>query len=249
MPRITQDFGVQSYCFRSINDNAAVAEAVKQIGLNKIEVCAVHCKFAEPDTHQAVLDTYQSAGVTIQSIGVEGMDGSEAELRTRFDFARSAGLKHLSINFGNPGTFLNNHALVQKLAEEYDVRCGIHNHGGHHWLGNMQALGWVFETAGDRIGLCLDTAWALQATVNPIRMVEKFGGRLFAIHMKDFTFQSPTGKHEDVVVGSGNLDLPALAEACEKVGFDGEAILEYEGDIDNPIPALTQCVAAIKAVG
>ncbi len=249
MTRITRDFGVQSYCFRSIENNATVARAVKDIGLSKIEICRKHADFANPQVHQQVIDTYQQAGVTIQSIGVEPADCPQAELRAKFDFAKAAGLKHVSINFADPGSFLDTHATVQKLAEEYNLRCGIHNHGGHHWLGNNQALGWVYKTAGDRIGLCLDTAWALQAHVDPIELARQAGDRLFAVHMKDFTFHEGTGKHEDVVVGTGNLDLPALARTCEELGFDGEAILEYEGDVDNPIPSLTRCVAAIKAMG
>ena len=248
MARITQDFGVQSYCFRSIKDNAKVAEAVKKIGLNKIEICAVHCDFSDPSGWDRVIKTYTDAGVTIQSIGVEGMNGDEAEMRKRFDFAKAAGLRHISVNF-NPDSFEKAHPIVQKLAEQYDVRCGIHNHGGYHWLGNSQILGWVFSKVGDRIGLCLDTAWALAAWQKPLEMVEKFADRLFAVHMKDFVFHSPTGKHEEVVVGTGNLDLPALAAKCEQVGFAGESILEYEGDVDNPVPALTKCVSAIRAVG
>ena len=106
----------------------------------------------------------------------------------------------------------------------------------------------MFNQVGDRIGLCLDTAWALAARQKPIEMVEKFADRLFAIHMKDFVFHSPDGQHEDVVVGTGNLDLRGLVAACEKVGFTGEAILEYEGDVDNPIPALSQCVKVMGEV-
>jgi len=245
---ITQDFGVQSYCFRSIKDNQAVADAVKQIGLNKIEVCGVHADFSKPETFDSVIKTYTDAGVAIQSIGVEGMNGDEAEMRKRFDFAKAAGLKHVSINF-NPDTFAKAHPIVQKLAVEYDVRCGIHNHGGYHWLGNSQMLTWVFSQVGDRIGLNLDTAWALNARQNPVEMAEKFADRLFAIHLKDFKFRAPDGQHEDVVVGTGNLDLSAFAAKCKEIGFDGEAILEYEGDVDNPIPTLSKCVEAIRAVG
>ena len=245
---MTQEFGVQSYCFRGMKDNAAVAAAVKQIGLNQIEVCAVHCDFGQPETFDQVIRTYDDAGVSIVSIGVEGMNGDEAEMRKRFDFAKACGAKHLSINF-NPETFERAHPIVQKLAERYDVRCGIHNHGGYHWLGNAQMLEYVFSRVGDRIGLCLDTAWALHATMKPVQMVEKFADRLFAIHLKDFKFQSPTGKHEDVVVGTGNIDLPAFKAACESAGFTGETILEYEGDPDNPVPTLGKCVAAIRGAG
>lgn len=248
MSRITEDFGVQSYCFRTIKENAAVAEAVKQVGLSRIELCGVHVKFGEVESHAEVIRTYADAGVTIQSIGVEGMGDDEAENRKRFEFAKAAGCKHISINF-DPGTFDAAHPIVQKLAEEYGIRCGIHNHGGYHWLGSTQALQYVFSKVGDRIGLCLDTAWALNARQDPVKMVETFGDRLFAVHFKDFVFHHPDGKHEDVVVGTGNLDLPGLLKAMEQVGFDGEAISEYEGDVDNPVPSVSKCVEAIKAAG
>lgn len=246
MTAINQDFGVQSYCFRTIKDNAAVADAVRQIGLSKIELCGVHATLTDPADFEKAYHIYQDAGVEVVSIGVEMMTGDEARDRARFECAKVAGLKHISITF-NTDTFDTAHPLAQRLAEEYDLRCGIHNHGAYDWLGNMQMLTHVFKITGDRIGLCLDTAWALSARMDPVKAVEKFGDRLFAIHMKDFVFQAPTGQHEDVVVGTGNLDLPGLVAACEAAGFTGEAILEYEGDPDNPIPTLKKCVDAIKA--
>jgi hypothetical protein len=52
-----------------------------------------------------------------------------------------------------------------------------------------------------------------------------------------------------VIVGEGNLSLPRLVEALRKVDFAGPAILEYEGDVQNPLPAIQQCVAAVRKVG
>ena len=33
------NLGVQSYCFRNFKDNKKVAEMVKELGLDKIELC------------------------------------------------------------------------------------------------------------------------------------------------------------------------------------------------------------------
>ncbi len=244
MAKINEDFGVQSYCFRTIKDNKQVADAVKQIGLSKIEICGVHCQFSDPATFDDVIGIYNDAGVSIQSIGVERMGTDEAENRKRFDFVKKAGAKHISVNF-EPREFEKAHPIVQKLAEEYDVNCGIHNHGGYHWLGSVQMIDYVLEITGSRIGLCLDTAWCLDAKGKPLQWIEKFASKLFAIHLKDFTFK-PDRMHEDVVVGTGNIDVPALVAAAEAAGFKGEAILEYEGDPENPIPTLSKCVEAIK---
>jgi sugar phosphate isomerase/epimerase len=243
---ITPDFAVQSYCFRNIKDNTAVAKAVREIGLNKIELCGVHCDFNKPETFASVIDIYRKAGVQIVSIGVEGMNGDEAAMTRRFDFVKAAGAKHISVNF-SPNTFDAVHPVAQKLAEKYDVRCGIHNHGGYHWLGNSEMLRYVFPQVGDRIGLCMDTAWALAARQDPIKMVEEFGKRLWAVHLKDFVFHGPTGNHEDVIVGTGNLKLKEFIAALNAADFRGQAIMEYEGDPENPIPTLGKCVTAIRA--
>ena len=70
---------------------------------------------------------------------------------------------------------------------------------------------------------------------------------LCGVHVKDFVFDR-AARPEDVVVGTGNLDLPAFQQKLTEVGFTGPAILEYEGDVDDPVPALTECVAAIRGI-
>ena len=136
-------------------------------------------------------------------------------------------------------------AVAQDLADRYDIKLAIHNHGGRHWLGSSEALRHVFAETGPRIGLCLDTAWALDAHEDPLGMATEFGTRLYGLHIKDFVFDR-AGKPEDVVVGSGNLDLAELRRVLQAVDFVGYAVLEYEGDVDNPVPALTECVKAVR---
>ena len=100
---------------------------------------------------------------------------------------------------------------------------------------------------GDRIGLCLDTAWALDAREDPIAMAERYADRLYGVHIKDFVFDRAR-EPEDVIVGQGNLDLPRLAELIESNENVKMVVLEYEGDVDNPVPALTKCVQAVGSL-
>ena len=240
----SDNLAVQSFCLRGFADNAVVAEKVKACGLSAIEICAKHANFSDPEGFAAIVKTYRDAGVSIPSIGVQTLAGDEAKERKYFQCAQAAGCKHMSVAFAlgaTPGCF----RVAEKLADEFDIQLGIHNHGGRHWLGNSQTLEWVFGQTSGRIGLMLDTAWALDARENPIEMVKKFAPRLTGLHIKDFTF-TPAGKGEDVVVGRGNLDLSALYAAAREAGFAGLEVLEYEGDVENPIPALTQCVQEIR---
>jgi sugar phosphate isomerase/epimerase len=238
--------GVQSYCYRGIKDLAGLIAAVKATGVDRIELCGVHTDFAQCDQHAGVVEQLRKGGIKIVSIGVNGISADEAKARPSFDFLRAAGTKHMSISLdinAQPACF----RVAEKLAEEYDVQLGIHNHGGYDWLGSQAALAWVFKQTSPRIGLSLDTAWAMQTGRDPLGFVEQFGSRLSLLHIKDFIFDR-AGRWQDVVAGTGNLDLTKLQAALDKVGFAGDAIIEYEGDVDNPVPALQACVKAVRSL-
>jgi sugar phosphate isomerase/epimerase len=242
---IHQTFGIHSYCFRN-HSNAEFIVSAKKLGVDNVSLSNVHGRFQEPQGFADLVTLYREAGLAISNIGVVQLTGEEKADRNPFEFARLAGTNILAVNF-KPGTFEVASALAQRLAEEYDVHCGIHNHGGYHWLGNSEILAHIFENSGPRLGLFLDTAWALAAGEDPVKMAKRFGERLYGIHLKDFVFDR-TGKPEDVVVGTGGLDLPAFVRAVEEAGFSGSCTLEYEAEPENPLPALLKCAAAIRAV-
>ncbi len=242
---LAAELGVQSYCFRHFQDNAQIARFVREIGLSHMEICAVHVNLSAPETWPAVTKAYADEGITLSSLGVQGFGGNAAKERAYFEFARMAGISHISAGLdlnALPETL----RVAEMLADEFDIHLGIHNHGGRDWLGSAAALKWVLGQTSERIGLCLDTAWALDSGENPIRMAEQFGDRLYGIHIKDFAFDRAR-KPEDVIVGTGNLDLSALAKIITQSQWVKMAVLEYEGDEESPSAALTQCVAAVQA--
>jgi sugar phosphate isomerase/epimerase len=238
-----KQLAVQSYCYCGFKENETVVKMVKESGYSAIELCAVHVDFNDESTFDEVISLYQDNGISIVSIGVEGFKNDEASERKRFEFAKKAGVSLISANF-SPDTFHEAFPAAQKLADEYDINLAIHNHGGRHWLGCSQILSYVYSVTSPRIGLCLDTGWALHSHEDPVQMAEKFADRLYTLHIKDFVFDK-TGQHEDVIVGTGILDKNGLFETLDKNGFSGPVIIEYEGDKDNPVPALKKCQEAM----
>ncbi len=241
---IGKELAVQSYCFRGFKDNAKVADMVKECGLSRIELCGVHVNMSEPDTFESVVRTYRDAGVSIPSIGAVGIGNDADKARCPFEFAKAAGAGYIAVDF-QVDTVPDCFELAARLSREYGIAVGIHNHGGRHWLGSAQMLEAVFGKAPAAVGLCLDTAWALDSHEDPIAMAKRFADRLRMVHLKDFVFDR-AGKPEDVVVGTGNLDLPAFFGFLKEMPFEGCATLEYEGDVTDPVPALKKCVDAIR---
>lgn len=240
------DFGVQSFCFRHFKDNKEVAARVKEIGLSSIEVCAVHVNFNNPDEWDDAIAAYRDAGVEILSIGVQNFTGDEAKERQWFEFAKKAGAQYISAHF-KVDSFQEAVPIAEKLCEEFDIKIAIHCHGGYSFGGSFDVLSHILSISGPRIGVCLDTAWCMQAHGNPVKWARDFGDRLHGLHYKDFVFDR-SGQWEDVIVGEGNLDLPALVEALEDINFSGYSVIEYEADVEAPVPALSKCVASMREV-
>jgi len=241
---IGKELAVQSYCFRHFKDIPTLLAKVGESGMTRIELCFAHVKPDQPDTLDAILAAHRNAGVKIVSYGVHTLGVNGDADRAAAAFCQAAGAKHMNVDF-KPDSFDQAAPAAEKLAEEFGLKLMIHNHGGRHWLGGAQMLEYVFSRTSDRIGLCLDTAWAMHSHEDPIKMVERFGSRLYGLHLKDFTF-ARDGGFTDAIVGTGNLDLPALRNALKAVGFSGVAVLEFEGSVENPVPEVRQCVENIR---
>jgi len=241
------DFGVQSYCLRHFKDPAVVAEKVRAIGVDKVELCAVHADFNDLEAFRGVVDLFRAQGVSIVSIGVQAFTGEEKE-RTWFEAAAAAGARHISAHFA-VDTFARAIPKVRRWSREFDVRVGIHCHGGYAFGGQPTVMDYLISLGTPEIGVCIDTAWALQIGPrqgNPVEWAKRYAGQVYGVHFKDFVFDR-NGQWHDVVVGTGNLDLPAFAGALQEGGFDGMAVIEYEADVENPEPALTKCVESMRA--
>jgi inosose dehydratase len=244
MSTLFSQTGIQSWCFRHFEDNATVAQLIKKCGLARVELCGVHADFNKPETFAAVIDAYMKEGVQIGSIGVEGFRNNPAVEERRFEFCKAAGAKVISCDF-DVAAMPDCLPAAVKLADKYDMRLAIHNHGGRHWLGSARMLEHIVKNSSERIGVCLDTAWALDSGEDPVAMVEQLGKRVYGIHLKDFIFDRAR-RPEDVVIGEGNLDLPRLLETLAAVGFNGSSVIEYEGDVENPVPALCRCAEVLR---
>jgi sugar phosphate isomerase/epimerase len=240
------DFGVQSYCFRNFKSNPDVAQKVREIGVDKIELCGVHADFNKPSAFKEVVKTYSDAGVSIISLGVQTFSGAANE-RDWFECAALAGAKHISAHF-KVDSFTAAIAATQKLSDEFGIRVGIHCHGGYQFGGSPDVLEHLMKLGSPQIGLCIDTAWCLQIGPwqgKPVEWAKKYAGKIYGIHFKDFTFDR-AGKWTDVVVGEGNLDLPAFIKELDAGGFDGAPVIEYEAEPENPVPALKNCVQSMR---
>lgn len=233
--------GLQSYSLRSFSFDDAVKKT-QALGLHYLEMFPRHLpQNLKPEELTARLAKLKAAGISVNGYGVCRMTKNEAATRALFGFAKKAGIEVISAAPAPDAL-----DMLDKLVAEYDIKIGIHNHGpGDRTWGKLQQL---LDGTRDRhpnIGVCLDTGHLVRSGDDPIEAVRKLGPRLHSLHFKD----TDAAKH-DVVVGTGTLDLGAFFSVLRDVGFDGPLSLEFEINPRDPIPGISQSLAAVRgAVG
>lgn len=132
---------------------------------------------------------------------------------------------------------------IKKTAELYDeiavylksegLRFGVHN----HWWEFEKTDGvypfyYLLEHLSSEIFFEIDTYWAKTGGMNPAKVVADFGKRAPFLHIKDGPAIKGDKSYEQVPVGRGTMDFPAIVKAAGQnttwmiVEFD-----EYAGDI------------------
>lgn len=233
--------GIQTYGFRNFPKSAQVMEMAKACGVDRIELCQTHFDPAKDDG-AALLESLASGGVSVTAFFAFTPFGDDERTdRRAFEFAKLAQLPSV-VGDVAPDKL----AEADRLAAEYGITIAVHNHGRHHRHGSMEALQKLFNTTSPSVGLCLDTAWALDSGIDPLEFAQRFRERLYGIHIKDFTFDG-AGDPQEVLVGTGDLDLDGINRYLTETEFGGFYTLEYEEDADDPVPATAQCVEAVQA--
>ncbi len=91
----------------------------------------------------------------------------------------------------------------------------MHNHANSYDL-HMDDLKSVVEYADDRVGVMLDTGWALTSGDDPVDCARRLGSRLRALHLRNQVGDVPTEW-----LGEGDMDVAAFAAVLKEIGYAG----------------------------
>jgi sugar phosphate isomerase/epimerase len=100
------------------------------------------------------------------------------------------------------------------------------------------------ETNPAQVKFEMDIFWIAHAGQNPVGLLEKYPGRWALMHLKDMKKGTPTGlltgsspQSNDVVFGTGQLDLPAILRAADLAGVKYYFIEDESSVSEQQIPA------------
>jgi inosose dehydratase len=215
--------GVETYCFHDV-DLANTLAHTKSLGLRYLELHDGHLPFASPSADLSrAKAALAAAGIAPSGVYIhDAFTESEAVARPIFEYARTMGFSYI-----NGGPRREALPLLDRLVDEYGIQIALHNHGPKARYETIEditsALG-----AHANISACVDIGHFARSRVDPVKAIRAIGRRAVAVHVKDVD-----GAGENVVVGTGTIDMPGVFAALAETRFDGLLVLEYEGDFDN----------------
>jgi sugar phosphate isomerase/epimerase len=193
------------------------------------------------DTLQAIREHLSANNIVAQSLGVIPIPNNEAEARVIFEIGRKLGL--YSINTES----MDSIDLIEKLAKEYDIKVGFHNHPKKPNY-KMWDPDFVYDSVKNRhanVGICADTGHWATTGLNPLEVIKKVAPRVVSFHLKDR--ESIEAWSHDRPYGTGVINIAAILDEVRKQGFKGNVSIEYEHNWKTNLPEIAQCVGYLRA--
>src|SRR5215469_4909701 len=190
------------------------------------------------EKHKLQLVALSSGGVNIDTVQSEELAKHTAHAK----FLHDAGGLYLQVTDTRPKdrtiTAADYKRLGQLLTElgkrtaDLGVPLGYHNHMGT--LGeHPEEVDQILDAADPRYAkLELDVAHYFQGGGDPARALEKYSDRLLFLHIKDVerlpNATDVRSSYRFVELGRGQVDLPAVFKAIDRVKFRGWAVVELD---------------------
>jgi len=235
--------GLASYTFRNFT-RAQLIGFMEQLHVSDLNAKDVKDHLPmDPEAEAQALAGYAAAGIKLHAAGVIYFKGDDADMRSKFEYARRAGVPVMVV--GDPTPPMLPH--IENCVKEFDIRVAIHNHGPEdkYFPSPFEVLKAV-KGLDQRIGCCMDVGHAARAGANLVDAIHACGPRLYNVHVKDLT--SFEDKASQVPVGEGILPFREMFAALIAIRYEGFVDLEYEVHPDDPMPGVISSYAYMRGL-
>jgi len=242
---------LQLYSMRDCADQIALLAQLPAMGITRVE--GYGGVYSDPAAYRSAMDTN---GISMPS-GHMGLDDIEADFDATMGIIETLGITHVFAPYleekDRPDTVSGWAALGQRLnavGQKYTA-CGItfgwHNHDFEFvTLADGSTPMDILLDAAPDIAWEADLAWIVRGGRDPSDYVQRYAGRLSAIHVKDIAMAG-TNLDEDgwSDLGAGTMDWTALLQACRSASGDLIYALEHDKPGD-PVGYASRSAAAFK---
>lgn len=258
-PLFTQALGVQSYTFRNSFPLGveATLDTIQALGITELE--GGNPKGVTPE---AFLQMLKARNIRVPSIGAGYeqivKDPQDVIQKAKFmgaSYVMVAWIPHQKDSFtlADAQKAAEDFNRVGKILKENGLTFCYHNHGYEF---RPYKNGTLFDylaqnTNPEYVSFELDILWAFHGGQDPVKLLNKYGNRWKLMHLKDLKkgvkgdFSGGTSTENDVALGTGQIDIPAVLKAAKKAGIKHYFI---EDESPHESVQLPQTIAYIRSL-
>lgn len=243
--------GVVSYTYRKAfaQDVPGTLDLVKNTGFTDIEFSNLFGQKA-----QDLRKMLDERGIQCSSFGVsyDDLTGKTDDVAANAQalgakYVRVAGFPHSKSGLTLEETkkaVAEFNRVGELLKDKYGLTLVYHNHGFEfqpHGKGTL--FDYIMEnTRPQYVSFELDILWAQFPGQDPAQLLKKYGPRFKLMHVKDLKkgvkgdLSGGTSPENDVAVGTGQINIPAVLKMAEKVGVEHYYIEDESSQVETQVP-------------
>lgn len=249
-PLYTFPLGVQAYTYRAYfpKDVEGTLNTIQKLGFTELEGGAP--KGVTTEEFRKMLDARgikcPATGASYEQIVKDPESVVKNAKTLGASYVMVAWIPHEKSNFTieNAKKAVEDFNRVGKVLKDNGITFCYHNHG--YEFGPYQN-GTLFDyivqnTKPEYVSFEMDILWATHGGADPVKLLNKYGNRWKLMHLKDLKkgikgdLSGGTPPENDVVLGQGQIDMPAVLKAAKKAGVKHYFIEDESNHEDVQVP-------------
>jgi sugar phosphate isomerase/epimerase len=183
------------------------------------------------ETLQKVRAAIEAKGMKVTCTGVVA-PASQEEWKAMFEFAKIMGIETITAE-----PLIEHMADVDKMANEYRINVGIHNHPTPSPFDTPDKVLKALEGRSSRMGASPDISHWVRTGLEPMECLKMLEGKLISFHFNDVKTKDSTAEY--AILGQGVVGVLDIMKELKRQGFKGVFSIEDER---NDIGALAESV-------
>jgi len=243
---------IQSYTFHQFSLLEAL-DKTHELGVKYIEVYPGHRlggKWGDKvfdfnldqATQKQILQIAASKGIKIVGSGVFVSDNKD-EWQKMFSLAKSMKMEYITCE-----PPLEMWDYIEQLSTKYGIKVAVHNHPKPSTYWEPQILLKAISKRSKMLGSCADVGHWNRNGLNQIDCMKMTKGRIISLHFKDIAAKNGDAYQDDVIWGTGVLNVKEMLQVLKAQNFKGYLAIEYEYNWDNSVPDIKKCISYFNKV-
>ncbi|WP_374755896.1 sugar phosphate isomerase/epimerase family protein [Larkinella punicea] len=229
----TFPIGIQSYTYRNSFPKgvAATLDTIQSLGITEMEGGTP--KGVTTEEFRKMLKerniSIPGTGAGYEQLVKDPMEVVKNAKELGSQFVMCAWIPHQKGNFTleNAKKAVEDFNRVGKVLKENGLTFCYHNHGFEFQPYEDGTLfDYMVKNTDPRyVSFEMDILWATHGGADPVKLLNKYGNRWKLMHLKDLKkgvkgdFTGNTPQENDVVLGTGQIDMPMVLKTAKKVGI------------------------------